>query len=423
MGPPTMMAWGSEMAAKQQFAQVAIGEKLIPVGELRFTRDGARQHSVFTYGESWIENDASFQLSPELELRPGTHYANGKLNARDALHGPFADVAPDSWGRRLLERAHGAGLSEFDLLVLADDFSRHGALRFLDGQGDLISGGGEAVPRLLELDRITAISRGYEQGMELTPEDLKALTGAGATLGGARPKANVLDGVDLWLAKFTSVHDTHPIEQMEVATLLLAAECGIRVPEVRLEMAASPYPVALIKRFDRQGANRVPYISARTALGKGGTEAGSYTEIAEFIRAWSAKPVEDLREIFLRLVFTILVSNKDDHLKNHGFVYAGGNRWRLSRMFDVNPAPEREPHLETAIMEGEPFDRCIELAMEACEFFDLSKDDAAGMIQKAAATISARWREILAHQGVTGARARHYEPAFDHHEMDKALSI
>lgn len=411
------------MAALTQRAQVALGAGLRGVGDLVFTRDGARQFSAFTYTADWLGSVDRFRLSPDLDLVPTAHTASGRRDARDALHGPFADVAPDSWGRRLLERAHGAGLSEFDLLVLADDFSRHGALRFLDAQGNVISGEGEAVPRLLELERITAISRGYEQGVKLSNDEMKALTGAGATLGGARPKANVLAGDDLWLAKFTSVHDTHPIEQMEVATLLLAGACGIRVPEVRLELAASPYPVALIKRFDRRGLVRIPYISARTALGLSGAEAASYTEIAEFIRAWSAAPPEDLRELFLRLVFTILVSNKDDHLKNHGFVYAGNDRWRLSRMFDVNPAPERDPHLETAIMEGSPFDRSILLALEACEFFDVPTDEASHIIRKMATFLSGSWRDFLARQGVTGARARHYEPAFVHDEMKIALAL
>lgn len=411
------------MIARQRKAKVALGAGLRVLGDLIFTRDGARQFSSFTYSPAWLERRDRFQLSPELDLVSTPHFANGRDNARDALHGPFADVAPDSWGRRLLERVHGAGLSEFDMLVLADDFSRHGALRFLDDLGYVISGGTEAVPRLLELDRITALSRSYEQGMKLSAEDLKALTGAGATLGGARPKANVLDGEELWLAKFTSVHDTHPIEQMEVATLLLAKACGIRVPEVRLELATSPYPVALIKRFDRRGPERIPYISARTALAKRGTEAGSYTEIAEFIRAWSAAPTADLHELFLRLVFTILVSNNDDHLKNHGFVYAGNDRWRLSRLFDVNPAPEREPHLETAIMEGGPFDRSIDLALESCEFFDLTQPVAAQIIRTAAGTISKNWRSYLARQNLTGARAKHYESAFAHREMDKALSL
>src|SRR5690606_22338097 len=150
----------------------------------------------------------------------------------------------------------------------------------------------------------------------------------------------VKDGDILWLAKFTSVHDQQPIERVEVATLRLAQACGIRTPAARLELADTPFPVALIRRFDRRGATRIPYISARTALGKTGAARGSYTEIVDFIRTYSDDPRGEFRELFLRLVFTILVSNKDDHLKNHGFIYVGSGRWRLSPIFDVNPAPD-----------------------------------------------------------------------------------
>jgi serine/threonine-protein kinase HipA len=262
---------------------------------------------------------------------------------RDALAGVFADTAPDSWGRRLLERAYGSGLSEFAYLTLSDDACRQGALRFLDDAGKVIQGGAaDAVPRLVDLQAITAIARAYEQGKEISAEEMQALAGAGGS-GGARPKANVRDAGTLWLAKFTSVHDQQPIERVEVATLRLARACGIRTPEVRLELIDTPFPVALIQRFDRRGAARIPYISARTALGKIGAELGSYTEIVDFMRSAAADPQADFRELFLRLIFTILVSNKDDHLKNHGFLYVGSGRWRLSPVFDVNPAPDRNP--------------------------------------------------------------------------------
>ena len=118
-----------------------------------------------------------------------------------------------------------------------------------------------------------------------------------------------------------------------------------------------------------------------------------------------------------------MVSNKDDHLKNHGFIYVGRDRWRLSPMFDVNPAPDRNPHLETAIMEGESFDRSIELTLEASEFFDMTEDAASAVIVKTARTVSTGWRAHLARRGVTGAHARHYEPAFAHPEMEKALAL
>jgi serine/threonine-protein kinase HipA len=233
---------------------------------------------------------------------------------RDALSGVFSDAAPDSWGRRLLERSYGNGLDEFEYLTLSDDASRQGALRFLDDKGEINrDNAADAVPGLVDLETITAIARAYEQGEEISPEELQALAGAGGS-GGHRPKANVRDGDALWLAKFTSVHDQQPAERVEVATLRLAAACGIRTPATRLELA--PFPVALIPCFDQRGATRIPYISARTALGKTGAELGSYTEIVDFMRSYSSDPMADFRELYRRLIFTILVPNKDDHLKN-----------------------------------------------------------------------------------------------------------
>lgn len=207
---------------------------------------------------------------------------------------------------------------------------------------------------------------------------MQALAIAGGS-GGARPKANGRDGDTLCLAKFTSVHDQQPIECVEVATLRLARTCGIRTPEVRLELADTPF------------------LTSRPALplARPGTELGSYTEIIDFMRANAANPQADFRELFLRLIFTILVSNKDDHLKNHGFLYVGAGRWRLSPVFDGNPAPDRNPHLETAILEGGAHDRSIRLAFEAREFFEIAETDARQMICETAQRISDEWREAL----------------------------
>lgn len=405
-------------------AHVALGESLTPVGQLRFTQAGPRQFSTFSYDAAWSENPRAFALQPDLPFEGGPFHTSGQPgHMRDALAGVFSDAAPDSWGRRLLERTYGNGLSEFEYLTLSDDTCRQGALRFVDANGAVIKGRDtEAVPRLLDLQAITAISRAYEQGKEISAQDMQALAGAGGS-GGARPKANVIDGETLWLAKFTSVHDQQPIQRVEVATLRLARACGIRTPEARLELADTPFPVALLQRFDRRGTARIPYISARTALGKTGTELGAYTEIIDFMRTAAADPSADFRELYLRLIFTILVSNKDDHLKNHGFLYVGAGRWRLSPMFDVNPAPDRNPHLETAIMEGGGHDRSIRLALEACDFFEIFESDARQTIRETARRISAEWREAFRLVGVTGSLARDYEPAFLNDETEIALSL
>lgn len=405
-------------------AHVALGEGRVSVGRLRFTHVGPRQFSTFSYSAAWMENPRAFAIQPDYSLEAGQFHTSGQPGTmRDALAGVFADAAPDSWGRRLLERAYGNGLSEFAYLTLSDDACRQGALRFLDDNGAIIRGKAvDAVPRLVDLESITAIARAYEQGKDISAKDIQALAGAGGS-GGARPKANVRDGDALWLAKFTSVHDQQPIERVEVATLRLAATCGIRTPAARLELADTPFPVALIQRFDRRGSARIPYISARTALGKTGTELGSYTEIVDFMRGYAADPRADFRELFLRLIFTILVSNKDDHLKNHGFLYVGGGRWRSSPVFDVNPAPDRNPHLETAILEGGAYDRSIALALEACEFFELPEREARQMIRETARRISDGWREALRQVGVLGALARDYEAAFIHDQTELALRI
>jgi serine/threonine-protein kinase HipA len=405
-------------------ASVALGESLTPLGQLRFTHVGPRQFSTFTYDAAWIGNPRSFAIQPDISLEAGPFHTSGQPgNMRDALAGVFADAAPDSWGRRLLERAYGNGLNEFEYLTLSDDPSRQGALRFLDGNGEVISGqAAHPVPRLINLETITSIARAYEQGKDISSEDMRALAGAGGS-GGARPKANIRDGDALCLAKFTSVHDQHPIERVEVATLRLAADCGIRAPQARLELADTPFPVALIQRFDRRGATRIPYISARTALGKTGAELGSYTEIVDFMRSYSPAPSDEFRELYRRLIFTILVSNKDDHLKNHGFLYVGAGQWRLSPVFDVNPAPDRNAHLETAILEGGAHDRSIKLALEACAFFEIPEEEARAMIRAMARRVSGKWRDAFRHVGVSGALARDYEPAFQNDEMESALSM
>lgn len=405
-------------------AHVVLGESLTPVGQLRFTQAGPRQFSTFAYDPGWIQNPRGFAVQPTLPLEVGQFHTSGQPgNMRDALPGAFADAAPDSWGRSLLERAYGKGLSEFEYLTLSDDTSRQGALRFLDDHGKIIRGGStDAVPRLVDLQTITAIARAYEQGKEIPAQEMQALVGAGGS-GGARPKANVRDGETLWLAKFTSVHDQQPVECVEVATLRLARACGIRTPDVRLELADTPFPVAMIQRFDRRGTARIPYISARTALGRTGAELGSYTEIVDFMRTNAADPQADFHELFLRLIFTILVSNKDDHLKNHGFLYVGAGRWRLSPVFDVNPAPDRNPHLETAILEGGVHDRSIRLALEACEFFEIDEADARRVIRFTAQRISDGWREALRQVGVSGSLARQYESAFVNDQTEIALAI
>jgi len=405
-------------------AIVALGKSKRIVGRLRFESDGRRQHSQFGYADEWLDAPDRFALSPGLPLREGSHFtAATREDKRSALFGCFADVAPDSWGRGLMTKALGEGLSEFDYLVLADDHTRQGALRFLDEDMEPLSDMRPPVPRLVELGRIRGLAQKFERNPGAAEEEARDLAGLAGSLGGARPKANVEDDGHLWIAKFTSAKDTKPVERVEVATLKLAKQCGLRVAEAKLELKASNSPIALIRRFDRRGDDRIPYISARTALEWEGDEPGYYTDIADIIRQISSEPKEDLNELWRRIVFTVLVSNKDDHLKNHGFIYAGRDRWRLSPAFDINPSPSRQRVLETGIMQGKTLDASLDIALEACEFFDLELTEARKHAFKMANIIQQNWKQALRDEGASTEEVREYKDAFEHEEAKKAAML
>ena len=404
-------------------AIVALGEGKRVVGRLRFESDGRRQHSQFEYADEWLAASDRFALSPGLPLREGSHYNSGKEDRRSALPGCFADAAPDSWGRALMTRALSGGLSEFDYLVLSDDRTRQGALRFLGDDMEPLSDLTPPIPRLVELERLRALAQRFERDPGGAVEEARDLAGVAGSLGGARPKANVEGDGHLWIAKFTSAQDTRPVERVEVATLKLAAKCGLRAAEAKLELRDSDSPIALIRRFDRRGDTRIPYISARTALDWQGDEGGYYTDIADVIRQISSKPIDDLHELWRRIVFTILVSNSDDHLKNHGFIYAGGDRWRLSPAFDVNPSPSRHRVLETGIVRGGSFDASLDIALEVCPFFDLDPADARQQAFQMAETIANNWKRALRDEGASPDDLRIYADAFEHPETENVLNL
>ncbi len=393
-------------------AKVAIGEGKHIVGRLRFETDGRRQHSQFEYADEWRTASERFALSPGLPLREGRHFSSGKNNKRSALSGCFSDAAPDSWGRALMTRALGGGLSEFDYLTLSDDRTRQGALRFLGNDMEPLSELTPPEPRLVELKRLRGLVQRFERDPAGAEEEARDLAEVAGSLGGARPKANVVGDGHLWIAKFTSAHDTRPVERVEVATLKLAAICGLRIAESKLELKDSDSPDRPIRRFDRSGDARIPYMSARTAMEWNSEDGGFYTDIADVIRQISSKPVDDLHELWSRIIFTILLSNKDDHLKNHGFIYTGGDRWRLSPAFDIILSPARHRVLETGIVQGGTFNASIDVAVEACEFFDLATDDARQHATQMARTIASNWKQAFRDEGATPEDVKNYAAAF-----------
>ncbi|MDX4076550.1 HipA domain-containing protein, partial [Brucella sp. NBRC 113783] len=400
---------------------------------LWFEAAGGREHSSFQYDSGWLEHPRGFAIAPALTLDADRKFFRAANEHGTPLPPPVADTTPDSWGRNIIRKDVRLGgnnsnpLTEIDFLTAVDDFSRVGALRVrsLEEGSPFLSAapnGRHPIPPLLHLDQLSHAIASAESN-DPDAAALRRLRQVGSTLGGARPKCSVIDSDGtLSIAKFTSIHDTYPVERAEVLTLRLAKLCGIEAPKARIEMSAG-LPVAIIERFDRTSNGRVPYISAQTMLDLPTATGGTYLNLADTIREQAAAPYEELRELFRRVSFNILVSNVDDHLKNHGFLYAGDGRWRLSPVFDVNPAPERFKELKTAIADPAAPDASISMLMEYAFYFEIDPDDAAKTIGEMAHTISQSWESLAREAGMNGAEIGIYRPAFEHKEAEYARSL
>lgn len=398
--------------------RVAAGERLHPVGEIVFEADGRRQTSMFRYAVEWLENPERFAIAPSMPLSEAPFYRSASRdNPRGALPGPISDGAPDSWGRGLIRKALGGGLTELDFLLAVDDMTRQGSLRYLDEDETPLACSYPPVPRLSELSELRRLAGAAAKGPGLAPPERDRLLGSAGSLGGVRPKANVRDeSGDLTIAKFTADGDTMPVERAEVATLRLARAAGIHAASARLEFGDTQWPIALLKRFDRTGGKRIGYLSAQSFLGAEAAVGGFYTDIADALRAHALEPRTQMAELYRRVLFTILVSNNDDHLKNHGLIHAGEDRWVLSPAFDINPQPRRRRYLETGISELSGNAASIEAAVEASPFFDVGHDAATGMLARMISIIDGQWRAHCRAAGMTPEEIRRYEPAFDHEE-------
>lgn len=404
--------------------QIVMGQAMLAVGKLTFDSDGKRQFSRFRYDEDWLAHPDRFALSPAMPLSEAPYvYSSSRDNPRTALPHPIADAAPDAWGRGIIAKSRGGEPTELDFLLAADDATRQGALRFLDDQGNPLSRENPPVPRLNDLNDLRELARAYEKDADVARQAADRLIGFAGSLGGARPKSNFDDGGTLSIAKFTSDNDTKPIERVEVATLKLAKLAGIETPQVRLELTQSDRPIAIIARFDRRGGRRIPFISAQTLTGIEARQGGYYTDIADAIRAHGAEPHSQILDLFRRMLFTILVSNNDDHLKNHGFLYAGQGKWKLSPVFDVNPQPERHAHLATGISEISGDAASIEAAIDAAPFFGITTDEALRQLREVAEAVEQNWKQVLLAEGLSERQTKQYAPAFDHDQSKAAKRL
>ncbi|WP_295635246.1 type II toxin-antitoxin system HipA family toxin [Novosphingobium sp.] len=316
------------------------------VGRLWARRTRNRESATFEYDAGWLASPARFALEPALMLGGGPlHTQQGR-----ALFGAFGDSAPDRWGRNLIQRAERRraatearaprSLGEVDYLLGVGDIARQGALRFKETPDGpfLASGEGVNVPPLIRLgELLNAAMRVAADGDD--ENDLRLILAPGSSLGGARAKASVLDlQGQLSIAKFPQADDPYPVMQWEAVSLDLANRAGIEVPTWRLEQVVDRTAL-LLRRFDRDGEARVPFLSAMSMLGAADNEDHSYLEIVDALRQFGSQPERDCAQLWRRIVFNILISNTDDHLRNHGFLFDGAGGWRLSPAYDMNPTP------------------------------------------------------------------------------------
>jgi serine/threonine-protein kinase HipA len=313
-------------------------------------------------------------------------------------------------------------LREIDYLLHVDDESRQGALRFAEREGGpfLREEDPKRIPPIMGLPKLLSATERVIEGKD-TDEDLLLLIAPGSSLGGARPKASVRekDG-HLAIAKFPRKDDEITMVVWERVAFSLAENAGIVVPSVRLEEVANK-PVLLLRRFDREGTRRIPFLSAMSMLGARDQQPRSYLEIVDALRQHGASPKEDIEALWRRMVFNVLISNTDDHLRNHGFLYEGQTGWRLSPAYDLNPMPiDLKPRiLSTMITEDDPA-ASFDLAMEVAGYFELDSARAKTIASKVAQSV-ATWRKEAARYGLNKTEIDRMASAFEHDDLKKAL--
>src|SRR5438552_6399933 len=312
-----------------------------------------RESATFEYHRSWLAHPERFSLEPALKLGPGPFHTPSD----QPLFGAIGDSAPDRWGRVLMrrsgrrradqERRTPRTLREIDYLLMVDDEARQGALRFSKEPGGpfLRPGAADRIPPMVKLPRLLVAAEHFEGDAE-TEEDIRLLLAPGSSLGGARPKASVRSkNGDLLIAKFPHKTDETNVVLWEALALRLSRKAGIKVPFWSVE-TISRKSVLILERFDRLNKRRIPFLSAMSMLGAKDNETHSYLDVVDAIRQHGAGIEADLEELWRRIVFYILISNTDDHLRNLGFLYAGSEGWRLAPAYDLNPVPvETKPRV------------------------------------------------------------------------------
>ena len=407
------------------------------VGRLHYDLQGRRENAAFEYTPEWLAAEERFTLDPTLRPLAGPQFQK-KSAEGSVFHAVISDCEPDGWGKQVIKRDHAKRrreargsdeaadnepLNALDYLLAVDDASRVGALRFRDEDGffqRMPEQGRRTAPPLIELGQLLAASRAVENHTE-TAADLAYLRGRGTSLGGLRPKCTVIDDDgQLSIGKFPSVADERAVTKGEVLALQLARDAGIDAANARL-VNSDGAQIALIRRFDRQGGVRILYASAATMMGaeRRDGQDHAYTEIVDAIRVHSARAQADIDELWRRIAFSVLITNIDDHLLNHGFLHETGELWRLSPAFDLNPSPERVREFKTWISEDAGPEATIDGLMSVIRYFNISPTRAKEILSGVERAVST-WRTKARALGMTDTEIDQFADAFEHAERAAA---
>ena len=405
------------MADREVEVVVQIGGEDVAAGRLWAHRRRGVESQTFAYSRAYLARGDAYALDPALPLVEGPQQT---AEARP-IFGAFADSSPDRWGRRLIrqaerrraERERGAERSfgETELLLGVRDDLRQGAVRFRDADSGAYLADEEGVPAMLELPKLLRAAERADLD-EDDEEDLAALLRGGSSLGGARPKAHVIDPRGrLSIAKFPSpAGDEWDVMAWEAVALQLARDAGIAAAGSALHTIEGR-SVHIVERFDRAGERRVGYVSAMTMLERADGEVGSYLEIADAIQRHSPAASADLRELWRRVAFSILISNFDDHLRNHGFLRTSSAGWSLAPAFDLNPDPRPGARRLSTAIDFDETAADLDLLREVAPEFRLSDEDARTIVGEVTAAVS-RWRDTARAMGLPEAELTLMAPAF-----------
>ncbi len=395
----------------------------VHAGTLYSHRRRQTEAASFSYRADYLGTAGAYALDPGLPMVMGAQ----QTRIGQPLFGCLSDCAPDRWGRTLVNRREAAlsraegrtarQLGETDYLLGVRDDLRQGALRFRQ-DGDVFladeKGGVPALtdlPKLLDLAARAENPDRFDDVVDLS--DLQRLVRVGSSLGGARPKAHVLDtGGTLAIAKFPSAgSDTWNVMAWEKVALDLASRAGVEVAPSKL-LSLAGRSVLVVDRFDRTAAGqRLGYASAMTMLEAADGDQRSYIEIAEVIENTSARATYELQQLWRRIIFSVMISNTDDHLRNHGFLHVRGDVWRLAPAFDLNPDPTPGPRVLSTTIDVDDDTASLALALSVADYFRLTAVEARTVLADVSAAVSG-WPQVARQHGLSDREVASMAPAF-----------